>query len=340
MKKKKKKMEEKKEEKKEVSEINLDRITFGKYENAYIQDVLKDRKYCKWLLDQHWFETSYPYLHKKVVEYKPLTFFLTEEQIASSLETTKMENFTESFYLFHLRPLGAVTVTLNEKEQICYEFYLKTIQELKTKINVRKVKNEKNIYDIKAPSKWLQKFEDENKEKNITREEFKQFLSSYELPNITTVLEQIKKQGDIEYKGSQSFKIARKRSSEQELYWEQKLKEKYGEKIGSQFKFQNCFFDFINISCNTIFECKLGIKDFNEEQYNKYLMMTKEKYNIIYLIGYDCVINMDMETIYTTNMKEYLMYQLKIPLMKNPSKFDEIIFDYDLCEIDDLMEVI
>ena len=33
---------------------------------------------------------------------------------------------------------------------------------------------------------------------------------------------------------------------------------------------KNCIFDFINIATNTIFECKLNIKDFNDEQFKKY----------------------------------------------------------------------
>jgi hypothetical protein len=210
----------------------------------------------------------------------------------------------------------------------------KTIDELKTKIKVRITKNDDNIYDITAPSKWLQKFENET---GLKREDFKTFISSYELPNITSILEDIKTLGGIEYKGSQSFKIAKKRSSEQENYWEIILKEKYKDLLGTQFKYESCIFDFINISTNTIFECKLNLKDFNEEQYNKYLL-TLDKYNIIYLIGTDCIINMDLETIYTTDLAKYILYQCNIPVMKNPSKFDELIFDFDIYEVHEITD--
>ena len=121
------------------------------------------------------------------------------------------------------------------------------------------------------------------------------------------------------------------------MYWEEKLKNKYGDELGTQFKYENCIFDFIHIPSNKIFECKLNFKDFDEKQFNKY-QITLDKYNLVFLIGQDCIIDMDMETIYTTNMKEHLLYQCSIPLMKKPSKFDEIIFDYDLWEIDSVDE--
>jgi hypothetical protein len=49
---------------------------------------------------------------------------------------------------------------------------------------------------------------------------------------------------------------------------------------------------------------------------------------------------MDLETIYTTNMEKYVLYQCNIPTMKTISKFDDIIFDYDISEIADLESVL
>ena len=40
--------------------------------------------------------------------------------------------------------------------------------------------------------------------------------------------------------------------------------------IGTQFKYQKCIFDFICIPKITIYECKLGLKDFNEEQFKTF----------------------------------------------------------------------
>ena len=109
------------------------------------------------------------------------------------------------------------------------------------------------------------------------------------------------------------------------------MKEKYGEHLGAQFKYENCIFDFINISTNTIFECKLGLKDFNEEQYKKYVLALN-KYRIIYIIGYDCVINIEKSIIYTTDMLKYILYQQG----ECKSKFDKIIKEYKIVKVEDL----
>lgn len=309
-------------------ELNINLITVGKYKDKYLEDMLKDRSYCKWIVQQDWFKESYEYLYNKVKEYDPKVYFYNEKETIT--------NFIEDYKYFNFTPVDELKITLTESELLCYTFYLNTIEELKTKIKVRMTKKDDNIYDITAPSKWLQKFENET---GLKREEFKTFINSYELPNITSILEDIKTTGGIVYKGSQSFKIAKKRSTEQEKYWENILKEKYKDLLGTQFKYENCIFDFINISTNTIYECKLNLKDFNEEQYNKYLL-TLDKYNIVYLIGTDCVIDMDLETICTNDLLKYIMYQCNIPVMKNPSKFDELIFDFDIHEVADLNTVI
>jgi hypothetical protein len=321
-------------------ELNIDILTFGKYVNTHINDVLKDRKYCEWLLKQDWFENGYPYLHKKIISYEPLSYFLKNFEYYKKNKNQSyidVNDFFNNYHYFNLLPIEKISCILNDNEKICYIYYLQSIQELKKKIKVRQTNLDENIFDIKAPSKWLQKFEEnQNQEIKITREDFKNFLNSFELPNITSIVEDIKKQGNLEYKGSKSFLIAKKRSVEQEKYWEDILKEKFNEFINVQFKFENCFFDFINIVTNTIYECKLGLKDFNEEQYNKYLLLTKNKYNIIYLISHDCVINIENETIFTTNIKNYLLYQINIPLLNNPTFFDELIFDFKICEVEDL----
>ena len=114
-----------------------------------------------------------------------------------------------------------------------------SINELRDKIYQRLENEEANPWNIKAPVKWLQNFETLY---DIPRQEFKEFLSAHELPNIPYIIERIKKEGGIEYKGAQSFLIAKSRSMEQEKWWEQILKERYGENLGTQFKYQNCIF--------------------------------------------------------------------------------------------------
>lgn len=308
-----------------TEELSIDTITFGKYKDKTIYEVLKDRKYCKWLLQQEWFQTSYEYLYNRVNEYDPNPYFLVPY-------VGESEDFIERYTYFNLTPVEDLKIGLTETEEVCYIFYLDMIRQLKEKIQLRIDGGEDNPYNIKAPVRWLQSFE---RESGLTRDTFKTFLSSYELPNVPYIIEDIKKEGGIEYKGARSFNIAKERSLEQEKYWEDILKERYGEDVGTQFKFENCIFDFLLISSNTIFECKLGLKDFNEEQHKKYLV-TLNKYRIVYLIGNDCVIDMERQTIYTTNRDKYIVYICHISLMTEPSKFDELIVEYNIQEVEDL----
>lgn len=298
-------------------------ITFGKYKNSTLETILKDRSYCSWLLQQDWFRNNYAYLYNRVKEYDPRVYFLKPYEGES-------ESFLDHYMYFNMVPIEELKIVITNEEEICYAYYLKMIQEFKIKILERL--DTDNPYNIKAPSRWLKRFETETE---LKRETFKIFLASYGLPNIPYIVEAIKKEGGIEYKGAQSFNIAKKRSEDQEKYWENILKEKYGEDLGTQFKYEKCIFDFLNISTSTIFECKLGMKDFSEEQHKKYLI-TLDKYRIIYLIGYDCVVYIDMKEIYTIDKEKYDLYLIKIPFMKTPSQFDNIIKDFNVIEIKEL----
>lgn len=310
-------------------ELTSESITFGKYKNKNLQQVLKDRQYCIWLLKQDWFRKNYSYLHNRVYEYKPLTYFL--KPLSTSFGD---EEFIDTYKYFHLHTEEELELQypLSEKEKKCYIYYLKMIEELKQKIFERIDEGEDNPYDIKAPCSWLLRFE---KETNLKREDFKNFINSYELPNIPYLVERIKKEGGIEYKGAQAFIIAKKKSLEQETYWEKILKELYGNDLATQFSYNKCIFDFINIKTNTIFEAKLGLKDFDLTQYNKY-KTALEKYRIIYLIGYDAVINMEENVIYTSNVDKYITYQRGILSNKYTGKFDEEIREYIVVQLDDL----
>jgi hypothetical protein len=300
-----------------MTDLSNESITFGKFKGLHVADVLKDRNYCSWLLKQEWFEVSYEYLYNRVNKYDPKVYFLLEPREG---------DFLESYQYFNLTPVNDIKLSLTDVEIICYTYYLKMIDKLKEKIITRIENNKDNPYNIKAPVKWLQKFEQEC---NTTRDEFKIFINSYELPNIPYITEAIKKEGGIEYKGAQSFNIAKKRSVEQEGWWEDILKKQYGENLGTQFKYEKCIFDFLNISTNTIFECKLGLKDFNEEQHSKYVL-TMNEYRIIYLIDRDCVIDMQRQIIYTLSPERYEIYLFNIPLRENTSKFDDIIVNYQI----------
>lgn len=308
-----------------VQTLHSDTITFGKYKNGTLYDVLRDRSYCTWLLQQEWFKTNYEYLHNRVQEYEPLSHFLKEL-------TCDTDNFMDRYEFFHLVPLEDLKLPcpLSDDDKKCYVYYLKMVEELKQKIKERLDKD--NPYDIKAPSKWLLRFE---KDTGLKRDVFKEFIGSHELLNIPLLVERIKKEGGLEYKGAQSFTIAKNRSLEQEDFWGKILKSKYGEDLASQFKYNGCIFDFININTRTIFEAKLGLKDFHLEQYKKY-RIALEKYRIIYLIGNDAVIVIQEKVIYTTDVDKYLKYQTGILSSKRVSKFDEEIKDYTIVQLDDL----
>lgn len=300
-------------------------ITFGKYKGGTLARVLRDRNYCKWLLEQEWFITNYEWLYNRVKEYNPKTYFL-------NIDRGEPEDFIDSYVYFNLTPLDELKIELNTVDKICYEYYLRIIQEIRNRIYQRLENEEENPYDIKAPTSWLKCFE---RECGIPRNDFKEFMEAYELPNIPYIIERVKKQGGIEYKGAQSFKIAKARSEAQEEWWEEILKEKYGENLGTQFKYENCIFDMINISTKTIFECKLALKDFDESQHNKYKIALRE-YRIIYLISRDCVIEMEKKSIYTTNTDKYQLYLINIPNIRNPSYLDELIKEFNIIEVNNL----
>ena len=310
------------------NELSINSITFGKYKGDILENMLKDRNYCNWLINEEWFQKNYEYLYNQVLNYNPRSYFLPENN--------NFDNFIDSYTYFNLKPVDMLEIELTDTEKICYNYYLKIISELKEKIINRINDSKENIYDIKAPIKWLQNFE---KETLLSRDDFKLFINSYDLPNLTYIIEDIKKEGNIEYKGAKSFIIAKENSKKQEEYWEQILKEKYKEDIGIQFKFKKCIFDFININSNTLYEAKISIKDFNESQYKKYLIAL-EKYNIIYLISLDCIINIQKKIIYTTNPTEYILYLCNIPLLTKPTKLDELITDFSIIHVDSLISII
>lgn len=276
-----------------MEELTEETITIGKFKNKKLKTMLRDRNYCKWLLEQDWFKKKYEYLYNRVKNYNPSTIFISEK---------KEGNFLQRYKYFNLVEVDELKVELCESDKICYKNYLEIIGELRSKIEKRERDNEENIYSIKAPTKWLKKFEEFS---GLSRSVFKEFLAAHELPNIPYIVEDIKAQGGIEYKGARSFLIAKKRSVEQENWWEPILKEKFGEDLSTQYKYENCIFDFLCIKRSTIYECKLGLKDFDCKQYAKYLKAL-ESYKIVYLIGKHTIIHFPDRKVYTTNLGDYL----------------------------------
>jgi hypothetical protein len=296
-------------------------ITFGKYKDLTLEKMLRDRKYCEWLIKQEWFGSQYQYLYNRVINYKPQSYFIDESK---DYEYKDVDEFILNYKYFNLYPIEEVKVMLTENEKICYQFYKKCIDTLKDNL----IRNK-----TKAPTSWLKKFE---KEYELSRDIFREFLDAYELPNIPYIVEDIKKVSGIEYKGAKSYIIAKENSLNQEKYWEDILRKKYGENISAQFKYKKCIFDFINIKSNTLYECKLNTKDFNEDQHNKY-KLTLGRYNIVYLISTDCIIDMEHSVIYTTDP---LKYQVQFIMNKNPTKFESLISEFEIVRLKNLEKAI
>lgn len=310
------------------SSLDQDTITFGKYKDLSLSDMIRDRKYCIWLLKQDWFYEQYEYLYNRVKDHNPRICFVRKPHY--EFTNSSLEDFLNNYEYFDLCPLEELKIELSEKEKICYSFYLSNIQSLKQKI-IDNIGSTPNPCNIKAPTSWLKKFEEAH---DISRDSFKEFLNAYDLPNIPYIVEDIKKMAGVDYKGAKSFIIVKKKSLEQENYWEDILKKHYGEDIGKQYKFRNCFFDFIRIKTNTIYECKLGLKDFNEDQHNKYLS-TLGSFSVVYLIDRDCIVDLKDSLIYTTDVDKYEKY---FETLNNPGKFQSLVRNFPIIEIRDVDE--
>ena len=315
------------------NELTEDKITFGQYKDLTLTEILRDRKYCKWLLTQDWFSKQYPYLYNRVTNHSPKQFFIKPKSTPEikNVETKVNTTFLNSYEYFNLTPIDKLEINLSEREKTCYSFYLQLLDSIKLKIVNNK--NE-NPYNISAPTGWLKKFE---KDTGFSRDILKEFLSAYELKNIPYVIEDVKKMGGIDYKGARSFLIAKENSKKQEKWWEQKLREKFDEDISTQFSFNGSIFDAICIKTKTLYEMKLNIKDFNQDQHRKYLATLGSSYKFVYLIGLDCIINLEHKKIYTTDQEKYLEYICLISTLKKPSNFDKLIETFPVIEINDIL---
>lgn len=309
-------------------EIDKNLITFGKYNSKSIDDVLKDRSYCKWLLQQEFFKNNYEYLYNRVKEFDPKIFFFSPIELEGS--------FIDTYKYFNLTPIDKLQISLTENELICYKYYLNMIYNFKQKIKDNIEQSKPNPYDIKAPVNWLNNFEKETK---LSRDEFKKFINCYELNNLPYIIKDIKEQAGISYHGADIYNIVKERSLKQEAFWEKILKEKYGEDIGSQYKYDNSVFDFINISKKILYECKLNLKDFNIKQYDKYVKATKGTYEMIYLISDDCILNITKQVIYTKNVEKYKTEIVKLCTSNITNSLVNILLDSVLVETESINEI-
>jgi hypothetical protein len=81
--------------------LNINSITFGKYRGKTLDVMLKDRDYCKWLVNEEWFQTNYEYLYNRVSEYNPITYFIPEN-------TIEKENFIDNYTYFNLKSIDEI----------------------------------------------------------------------------------------------------------------------------------------------------------------------------------------------------------------------------------------
>lgn len=306
-------------------------ITFGKYKNQNIVYLLRDRKYCAWLCTQDWFCNNYKFLYDKLSDYNPSIDFFNIPDCDTDNNT-----FLYNYKYFNLVSVNDLAVTLTPVDKECYIYYYSMIESFKNDILERLENDEEQPYDIKVPKNWLNTFESKC---GIPRSSFKEFIDAYDLINIPYIIEDIKKQAGLVYKGARSWLLAKERSLQQEKWWEDLLEAKYGNSVGTQFKYGNCIFDFIVIRLQLVFECKIGLKDFNEKQHNKYKIALSQ-YNIVYLVDYDCVIDMQRRVIYTSEEEKYTDYIINsIKSLKEPSYLDILIKDFTMVYVPDITEI-
>ena len=91
-----------------MSELSLDSITFGKYKNKNLDELLKDRSYCNWLIEQKWFKEQYEYLYNRVKQYKPSSFFFKEIEFV---------DFLQDYRYFNLIKIENLEIKLLEQER-------------------------------------------------------------------------------------------------------------------------------------------------------------------------------------------------------------------------------
>ena len=92
-----------------MHKLEQDSITFGKYKGSTLSRVLRDRKYCAWLLEEDWFKTNYEFLYNRIKEYNPRSYFISPVVEEKNFRVSCFE--TKKLYLIFNR---------THKYQICY----------------------------------------------------------------------------------------------------------------------------------------------------------------------------------------------------------------------------
>jgi hypothetical protein len=316
-----------------TSTLTENTITFGKYKGKTLDVVLRDRGYCAWLLSSFPdFNVKYEYLFNRIQEYDPLPHFLHP--------LPETEGFVNRYRFFNLRSTDELTLPLTDMDRSIYTWYRAQVFKIRDAISERIASGHPEPYKIKAPTRLKQKFCSET---GLEGKALDEMLKAYDLPNvISVIMADVKREAGIEYKGGNAFVIAKKRSEDQEYWWETVLKQSYGEDLCMQYVLDHCIFDFIHIRSQTIFECKLGFTEFNKEQFDKY-QHTLKGYTIVYLVGNndkairkdhtnDYIIDVSNGKIFLLekNMADLQTYILNIHLLSKPSYLDNMLKDFEV----------
>ena len=86
-------------------------ITFGKYKGSTLGYMLKDRNYCKWLLEQEWFQNGYVYLYNRVKDYNPSVYFIRKD------EKDEKQDFLDNYTYFNMYEVDEVKLPLTQGEK-------------------------------------------------------------------------------------------------------------------------------------------------------------------------------------------------------------------------------
>ena len=167
----------------ETAIIAPNSITFGKYKGLTLSCMLRDRQYCKWFVSQNELCDRYPYITNQI------NLFLASNPfniVKSNFEPgVSTEVFISKYSLFNLPKTTDLKIELTDTDKVCYKFYKKILKDLRKQIENRLIEP----FNVKTPKSWLQSFE---KETELSRDNLKEFLCMYDLPNITSVIEEIK----------------------------------------------------------------------------------------------------------------------------------------------------
>ena len=97
--------------------LNVNSITFGKYKGKDLELMLKDREYCKWIINEEWFQNNYEYIYNRILEYEPRKYFLPQIEIVKG-------DFVDKYVYFNLKTIDEVEIELSDIEKECYKYYL------------------------------------------------------------------------------------------------------------------------------------------------------------------------------------------------------------------------